>query len=125
MSVTNELWCVKLTAEQVREAIERNFNKVAVLDDGKPVEWRNDWVCKIGIDYKAITEELNAALGGGECGMVMLDAGGKAFYEHREYIMHCVNCHHEFGYVQYDEDGDTWMNDKPRFCPNCGKAVKR
>lgn len=53
----------KLTAEQVREAIERNFGKVAVLDDGKPVEWRDDWVCNVGINYKAIADELNATLG--------------------------------------------------------------
>lgn len=52
----------KLTAEQVREAIERNFSKVAVLDDGEPVEWRDDWVCKVGINYKAIADELNAEL---------------------------------------------------------------
>lgn len=57
----------KLTAEQVRESIERNFSKVAVLDDGKPVEWRDDWVCKVGIDYKSIADELNATPGGGEC----------------------------------------------------------
>jgi len=53
--------------ESIREIIERNFGKVAVLDDGKPVEWRDDWVCKVGINYKAIADELNAALGGGEC----------------------------------------------------------
>lgn len=49
-----------LTVEQVREAIERNFGKVAVLDDGGPVEWRDDWVCNIRINYKAIADELNA-----------------------------------------------------------------
>ncbi|ACV22592.1 Uncharacterised protein [Slackia heliotrinireducens] len=54
----------KLTAEQVQEAIERNFGKVAVLDDGGPVEWRDDWVCKVGINYRAIADELNAALRG-------------------------------------------------------------
>ena len=57
----------KLTAEQVRETIERHFGKVAVLDDGKPVEWRDDWVCKVPIDYRGITDELNAALGIPEC----------------------------------------------------------
>ena len=53
-----------LTYEQVRESIERNFGKVAVLDDGKPVEWRDDWVCKVGVDYKSITDELNEWLRG-------------------------------------------------------------
>ena len=52
-----------LTAEQIGEAIERNFMKLCVLDDGKPVEWREDWVCRVGIDYRAIADELNATLG--------------------------------------------------------------
>lgn len=53
----------RLTAEQVQEAIERHFGKVAVLDDGGPVEWRDDWVCKVGIDYRGIADELNVELG--------------------------------------------------------------
>ena len=53
-----------LTVEQVREAIERNFGKVAVIDDGgEKVEWREGWVCKVGINYQAIADELNAELG--------------------------------------------------------------
>lgn len=41
----------KLTAEQVREAIEHNFGKVAVIDDGgEKVEWREDWTCHIGFN---------------------------------------------------------------------------
>ena len=64
----------KLTAEQVRVIIERHFSRVAVLDDGKPVEWRDDWVCKVGIDYKGIADELNATLGGGECGAKVVRA---------------------------------------------------
>lgn len=55
----------KLTVEQVGGAIERNVMKVAVIDDGKEeVEWREGWVCRVGFDYKAIADELNAALGG-------------------------------------------------------------
>lgn len=84
-----------LTAEQVREAIERNFGKVAVLDDGKPVEWRDDWVCKVGINYKAIADELNAELGSWTCENVH---------------GHCSEC----GAVMYDA---------PNFCPNCGRRV--
>ena len=53
----------RLTAEQVQHAIERHFGKVAVLDDGEPVEWRDDWVCKVGIDYRGIAAELNAEFG--------------------------------------------------------------
>ena len=58
--------CGKLTAEQVREIIEWHFGKVAVLDDGKPVEWRDDWVCKVAIDFRGIANELNEMLGGNE-----------------------------------------------------------
>ena len=57
-----ELGSGRLTVGQVQEAIERHFGKVAVLDDGGPVEWRDDWVCKVGIDYRGITDELNATL---------------------------------------------------------------
>lgn len=104
----------KLTAEQVREAISEN----AWEETGTLFEFGDS-------SWQAIADELNATLGNGECEMDVLDTGNEAAYEHYEYIMHCANCHHEFGYVQYNEDGDTWMDDKPRFCPNCGKAVKR
>ena len=93
-----------LSAEQVREAIERHFDKVAVLDDGKPVEWRDDWVCRVGIDYKSITDELNATLGSGECE----DRGGKNYFV-------CSQCNAR----TYKGDGDF------NFCPNCGKVVKQ
>lgn len=78
-------------------------------------------------DWNTRTPEqaIAATLGRGECEMNVLDTGNEAAYEHYEYIMHCANCHHEFGYVQYNEDGGTWMNEKPRFCPNCGRKVER
>ena len=68
---------MKLTAEQVRETIERHFCKVAVLDDGKPVEWRDDWVCKVAIDYRAITDELNELV---SCMREFVDCGVCKFY---------------------------------------------
>lgn len=101
-----------LTAEQVSKAIERNFGKVAVLDDGKPVEWRDDWVCNVGINYRAIADELNATLGSGEC---------EAIHDTHYYIgingicegLYCSEC------------GEP-LSSKFRHCPWCGaKVVER
>jgi hypothetical protein len=68
-------------------------------------------------------QAITATLGRGTCRMGMLDTGNEAAYEHYEYIMHCEECHHEFGYVLYNEDGDTWMDERPRYCHNCGRKV--
>lgn len=57
------------------------------------------------------------------CQIEMIDTGNKAAYEHYEHIAHCHSCHHEFGYVLYNEDGDTWQDEKPNYCPNCGAKV--
>ena len=57
------------------------------------------------------------------CHMDAIDTGEQADYECREHIMHCSNCNAEFGYVLYGEDGDVSMDDKPKFCPECGKRV--
>lgn len=65
-AIAATLGCGKLTAEQVREVIEQNFGKVAVIDDGgEKVEWREDWVCNVSFNFKAIADELNASIGGG------------------------------------------------------------
>ena len=57
------------------------------------------------------------------CSMDAIDTGEQADHECREHIMHCSNCGAEFGYVLYGEDGDVSMDDKPKFCPECGKRV--
>lgn len=57
------------------------------------------------------------------CSITDLNSGEVADYECREHIKHCESCHHDFGYVLYNEDGDTWMDEQPRFCPNCGAKV--
>ena len=59
------------------------------------------------------------------CRVELIDTGNEAAYEHYEYIAHCHSCHHEFGYVLYDENGDTWQDELPNFCPNCGAKVVR
>lgn len=110
----------KLTAEQVREAIERHFGKVAVLDDGKPVEWRDDWVCKVAIDYRGIADELNAALGGGECEFSVVKESIPGIKLCGD-ICECGNCGYRCPYGLIEDE-------RFKCCPGCGarmKAVKR
>ena len=135
----------KLTAEQVRESIERHFGKVAVLDDGKPVEWRDDWVCKVGIDYKGITDELNAAMGGSadvDDAFALLDEireAGRISYDDYSQLFDAIaaigggECEmepiewHGFPKVNYICSAcDASVYDAhPNFCPRCGRKVKR
>ena len=97
--------------DTVQDIIERHFGKVAVLDDGGPIEWRDDWVCKVGIDYKAIADELNATLGRGTCRNEW-ERFGK---------FRCSNC-----WLQIDSiSTNTTQPIDIEFCPKCGKAVKR
>ena len=98
-----------LTAEQVREAIERNFGKVAVLDDGGPVEWRDDWVCKVGINYKAIADELNVR------------AERTCHNTHENRWFKCSACGYGFTDLYAEDESD--INEQPRYCPNCGAKV--
>ena len=60
----------------------------------------------------------------GTCKVDVLNTGDCAGYECSEYIMHCNGCGHEFGHVLYNEDGDVWMSEKPRYCPNCGRRIE-
>ena len=88
----------KLTAEQVREAIF-NGSSYASYDGAK---YYAD-----GIGMQAITDELNAALGGGEC------ENANDVMKSAEIGFRCSEC-------------GSWDDDpQPRFCHNCGKAVKR
>jgi rubrerythrin len=68
-------------------------------------------------------QAIAVTMGAGTCEVEVIDTGNEAAYEHYEHIMHCKHCNHEYGYVQYDEDGDTWMDEPPKFCPNCGTKV--
>lgn len=70
-------------------------------------------------------QAVEATLGRGTCKMDLLVTGEQVRHDCQEYIMHCNGCGHEFGHVLYNEDGDVWMSDPPRFCPNCGSAVRR
>ena len=68
-------------------------------------------------------QAIAATVGAGTCEVEVIDTGNEAAYEHYEHIMHCKHCNHEYGYVQYDEDGNTWMDEPPKFCPNCGRRI--
>lgn len=60
---------------------------------------------------------------GETCRMELLFAEDTLEHECREYIMHCDACHHNFCYVLYNEDGSTWTDEPPKYCPHCGRSV--
>lgn len=80
---------------------------------------------RLCVEMQLATPEqaVEATLGRGTCEVDVLNTGDCAGYECSEYIMHCNGCGHEFGHVLYNEDGDVWMSEPPRFCPNCGRRV--
>lgn len=95
----------KLTAEQVRECVERVYlegysdgsvNRGAHIDE---------------TDWQAIADELNATQGCGECEVIQSDNGPK-----------CSKCGKEL-------PEDPYSDYEGNFCPTCGarirKAVKR
>jgi len=73
---------------------------------------------------ESCAKSIIATVGVGTCKVDVLNTGDCAGYECSEYIMHCNRCHHEYGYVQYNEDGDVWMSEPPKFCPNCGRRIE-
>lgn len=127
-----------LLARDLREAADTIERLRDRLQDVKPMlvwDYKGNLLITLGgLKTWDVTNEAKAwfkkysdaaTIQRGECEITVLDTGNEAAYEHYEYIMHCENCHHEYGYVQYDEDGGTWMDDLPNHCPNCGKKVKR
>lgn len=69
-------------------------------------------------------QTIATTVGAETCGVDVLNTANCASYECCEYIMHCKHCQHEYGYVQYNEDGDVWMDEPPKFCPNCGRRIE-
>lgn len=97
----------KLTAEQVCEAIEANsWPEQSMILEFSDSSWQ------------AIADELNAALGGGECEWTL-----------KEKWSNRTGDDHVYGYETSCGARHTWWPDSlPNFCPTCGgrvKAVKR
>jgi len=105
-----------LTAEQVRECThsvymegysDGSVNRGAHIDE---------------TDWQAIADELNAALGDGECEYVIEDNMNET-EGMGDVWFRCTNCNTTFDYY-----ADDWLM-KQNFCPHCGfgirKAVKR
>lgn len=99
-----------LTAEQVRECTQPVYmegysdgsvNRGAHIDE---------------TDWQAIADELNAALGAGECEM----EEDCEYVECKVQTFTCSSCYWR-GAIDDLFASDT----KPNFCPNCGRAVKR
>lgn len=94
----------KLTAEQVRELIAPHLKARPTFDFGRHgAVW--------SADFQAIADELNA-IGGGECVMNLV----KMFPEHKDCIFECWEC---------SACKRTNEEYRPRFCPYCGRKVKR
>lgn len=92
----------RLTVEQVRETIERNARSTVgrhVFSDAQ---------------YGAITDELNAALGSGECKVVASSTDGLTTDEPKKWFE--LSCGHSFMLYRLGV---------PICCPVCGRIVKR
>jgi len=112
------------TVYKIRKNVNSEYTYHVRLDDGRDYatcESCYDRITQWMADQEDARDLMHAvAVGAGTCEVEVIDTGNEAAYEHYEYIMHCKHCNHEYGYVQYDEDGDTWMDEPPNFCPNCG-----
>lgn len=113
----------KLTAEQVREIIAPHLDARPTFDFGRHgAVWR--------ADFQAIADELNAALGSGECENVSkLNRDGVAAY-----FFTCSECGLSvcagvgIGEIELKSPlRFVWKHGMYEFerCPRCGKAVKR
>lgn len=56
----------------------------------------------------------------GKCRIIDNHLEQRAEFDFDEHVLFCDSCYHVFGYIRYENDGDT-ANDTPRFCPNCGR----
>ena len=92
----------RLTAEQVREAIERH----AIPLLGRMWQF-------IDRSYEAIADELNAALDSGECELVETDSYSSAC--ETVHVLECSACGQTCEHV----------NGAYNYCPNCGAKVRK
>lgn len=100
-----------VTAEQVREAIKGNaWAETSTLFEFGDSSWQ------------AIADELNAAMGNGECEYVVEDNMNES-EGMGDVWFRCTNCDMKFDYY-----ADGWLMTQS-YCPHCGfkirKAVER
>lgn len=114
-----KFWCIELTeegirihdamltAEQVHDAYLENFEKAHETSYDLWEPSRFDW--------QAIADELNAALGGGECKIIGSSTNNLMYpdYMTKWYELSCGHSVTLKG------------SEPPNFCPNCGKKVKQ
>ena len=104
------LGCGKLTAEQVRDLIKRHSMAVDYVGNVRRLD---------NNVFEEIADELNAALGSGECEMETdwdYLHGGITDAPEDTWAYMCSACGWSF---RYD------IGIKPKHCPNCGRKVKR
>lgn len=91
-------------------------------------EWVYDEVVTVSYTrltvYRATPEQVIAATIGETCTMDRWLAEDVLEHECREYLMRCDSCGYGFGYINYNEDGSTWTDEPPKYCPECGRRVK-
>jgi len=108
----------KLTAEQVRETVEKHWHDLPADYDMPEATALPEY----SYDWQAIADELNATLGGGECEFVIEDNMNES-EGMGDVWFRCTNCDTTFDYY-----ADDWLM-KQNYCPHCGfkirKAVKR
>ena len=105
---------------------EKEWGQELTIDLGDVPAIFQDVTCFAGLDgtvRDCVLLDRLADLIDPKCSMDAIDTGEIADYDCCEHIMHCKSCDAEFGYVLYSEDGDVDMDDKPKFCPECGARV--
>lgn len=123
---------------EIDNIIERVNRAIGWLQGFSPAIWAMNTVQEREVvgsavvgEYDKIVSDLSQGVARGfqlllpdTCQMTLSETGEMLAYDCREYFMHCGACHHEFGYLLFNEDGNAWMDEKPKHCPNCGRSVQ-
>ncbi|ACV22591.1 Uncharacterised protein [Slackia heliotrinireducens] len=101
-------------ADELREQFG-GFERFAIIVDGERHEFDADSLIGLLESYEGAGDRLNATLGGGECRM--------AFGE--DMLPECGNCGEPLNYYTRRHGLRDRDRRSAKFCPQCGKAVKR
>ena len=107
----DELCGGKLTAEQVRETVEKHWHDLSAEYDMPEATALPEY----SYDWQAIADELNAMLGSGTCHMDYIDEYERPSGE-EDYLCECSEC----GSQEWEP-----AHDLPLYCRKCGKKVER